>query len=304
MSNPKMSSTPILMKTLFMKAFFLVFLLIIASNNSFSQNNSNEDDRIKIRLGFTSVNNLHRQILVTVDENATSGIDFGYDAENFENHIDDMYWMVDNRKFLIQGTNIIDETIVLKLGLHTGTDGYNTISVVDLINIPENLSIGILDKETNTYYNFKQSDSFSIYLEAGEYLNRFELNFSNQDTNENNNSEDESDDNEDESTNDASDEDNTPEVETVLNDEIIKEEATIKYSFINSSNSISIKNIGKRTIRSVNIFNITGQLIKQFRNIKVVNNAALIPVDNINSGNYIIILNTDSERLSKKVIIK
>ncbi len=67
----------------------LSILFIAISFCAFSK--SNGDNRIKIRLGFTSVNNIHRQILVTVDENTTAGVDFGYDAENFENRQDDMY---------------------------------------------------------------------------------------------------------------------------------------------------------------------------------------------------------------------
>ena len=124
------------MKTYSIKTSILVFLLVVLSNNVFCQNNSDEDDRMKIRLGFTSVNDLHRQLLVTVDTNTTQGIDFGYDAENFENHIDDMYWMIEDRKFLIQGIDVIDEATVLPLGLHTETNGNNIISIEGLSNVP------------------------------------------------------------------------------------------------------------------------------------------------------------------------
>ncbi len=143
------------MNTSSFKESILAFLFLFISNSVTCQNNSDGDDRMKIRLGFTSANNIHRQILVTVDSNTTTGIDFGYDSENYENHVDDMYWMIENRKFVIQGINEIDATTTLPLGLHTGTTGNHTISIAGLANVPEDLEIGLLDTETNTYYNIK-----------------------------------------------------------------------------------------------------------------------------------------------------
>lgn len=242
---------------------------------------------MKIRLGFTSVNNLHRQILVTVDSNATSGIDFGYDAENFENHVDDMYWMIDDRKFIIQGTNHIDETTILPIGLHTGANGNNTISIEELINVPEDLEFGVLDKETNTFYDIKQCDSFTIELPAGEYLSRFEFIFINNDQSEDGecNCEEEE------------------ETDHELDIEETDRTDNLDISFINSTKSISIKNLGVKTIKSVQVFSLTGELVAQFINIDIIDKS-LIHTYDLNPGNYILIVSTNKETLSKKVLIQ
>lgn len=294
------------MKTFSLKASLLTLLLVVFSNNVLCQNNSDGDDRMKIRLGFTSSNNIHRQILVTEDSNTTEGVDFGYDAENFENHTEDMYWMIENRKFLIQGTNAINETTILPLGLHTDTNGNNIISIEDLINVPEDLEIVILDKQTNTYYNIKETSSVSIHLTAGEYLNRFELIF------ENNNEEDSSS-NEDTSE-DISNEEEVEDVveeivviedivENITYTEVDTKEKVIELNYINRIKSISIKNIGQQTIKSVNIYSITGQHISEFNNINAVDQT-LIKAYNLNAGNYILILTSDLGRITKKVSVR
>jgi len=225
---------------------------------------------MKIRLGFTSVNNIHRQILVTADTNATSGIDFGYDAENFENHIDDMYWMIDDRKFLIQGIDVIDETTSLQLGLHTNTSGDNIISIDELINVPNDLEIGIFDNITNTYYDIRQNSSFTINLPEGEYLSRFTLKF----VNDNN-----------------------------LSIEDIENSTNLELSYINSIKSISIKNIGSQIIKSVEVYNINGQLITKYNDINATDHA-LIQTYNLITGNYVLILTTDLGKTSKKVTVR
>ncbi|AUC81065.1 hypothetical protein CW733_02520 [Lacinutrix sp. Bg11-31] len=81
---------------------------------------------MKIRLGFTSVKNIHRQLLVTADTNATSGIGFCYNANSFENHPYNMYWTISDRLFLIQGIDIINEYSILALGLDISTAAVST----------------------------------------------------------------------------------------------------------------------------------------------------------------------------------
>jgi hypothetical protein len=280
------------MKTYSNKISLLLFLLLVVSNDAFCQNNSDGDDRMKIRLGFTSPNNLHRQILVTVDSNTTPGVDFGYDAENFETNADDMYWMIENRPFLIQGINVIDATTTLPLGVHTSTNGNIIMSIEELKNVPEDLEIGILDKQTNTYYNIKNTTSSNIHLNAGEYLNRFELKFLSEDA---------------VNTTPSEEEENEQvigeNIETDFENEVIGEELKMELNYINKIKSISIKNIGEQNIKVVYVYSITGQLIKLFKNIKAVDQA-LIKTYNLKSGNYILILTSDAGSMTKKVSVQ
>lgn len=271
------SLKPSLLSILFLTSFF----------NAFSQTNG--DERMKIRLGFSSANQIHRQILVTEDSNATAGIDFGYDAESFENHPDDMYWMIGTRTFLIQGIDIINQDSVLPLGLHTATDGVSTISIDELINVPEALEIVIFDNNNNSYHNIKGNSGFTIDLPAGTYLNRFELRFLNN--------------NEDSTSNE---EEETEENITVIeaNNETQEVVGTkLKLQFFNNTKSITINNPNSQTITSVEIFNLNGQLKTQY-NLVTPEHKIVIQTNNLSKGTYILVLNTESKRLSKKILIK
>lgn len=248
-----------------LKSAFLSVALFAICSTLFAQAN---DSRMKIRLGFTSVNNIHRQILVTVDENSTTGIDFGYDAETFENHQDDMYWMIDDRKFLIQGLDILDQDSALPLGLHTGVDGISTILIDGLENIPETLEIVIYDNKTSTYHNIKDNSGFSIELPAGSYLDRFELRFA--DLTEETNSDEENNEEEEDNASEEEiiEEEVIAEIETVIEEDVTIEDIKIKLQFINRTNSIAINNPGLQKISSVEIYNLNGQLKAQYNNLQ------------------------------------
>lgn len=79
----------------------------------------NSDTRLKIRLGFDSPSNLHRQLLLTEDLNTTPGFDWGYDAQVYDIQIDDIFWMIDTDKYVIQSTNEINSETVIPLGITT-----------------------------------------------------------------------------------------------------------------------------------------------------------------------------------------
>ncbi|APX99944.1 hypothetical protein BWR22_06355 [Lacinutrix venerupis] len=252
---------------------------------------------MKIRLGFTSTTNTHKQILVTVDNNATAGIDFGYDAEIFNTNPDDIYWIIDNRKFNIQGIDNIDENSILPIGVHTAIDGDYTIVIDQLQNVPEDREIFLFDKEDNTYYNIKNNTGVSLTLNAGDYVNRFELRFINEiETTE----EEEEEEN---STTDNTDEED----EDVFGINIdislgLKAEAGVQIQFLNNSKQISINNPATAPITSVEIYSFSGKLKAKYNSIgkeeKIV-----IQTNNLKSGQYILRVNSDVESKSKKILV-
>src|SRR5690606_20565142 len=68
------------------------------TNNTFTED---VDTRMKFRFGFNSINTIHRQILLTIDENATEGVDWAFDGKLYEEQMDDMYFIIDNNKYTI-----------------------------------------------------------------------------------------------------------------------------------------------------------------------------------------------------------
>ena len=72
-------------------------------------------------------------MLLTIDENTTEGVDWAYDAKLNEDQTDDMFWMIDNDKYIIQGSDDAEVTAVYPLGVIVNEDGLNSITIDELI---------------------------------------------------------------------------------------------------------------------------------------------------------------------------
>lgn len=229
------------------------------------------DTRMKIRLGFNSVNTLHRQILVTADSRASIVYDWGFDALLNEVQQDDMSWMIDTEKYTIQGTDVFTEATILPLSIKTSDDGLNNISIDGLENIPDNLDIYAHDIELDIYHNLRTDGRYEIYLAAGEYADRFELTFS---------------DNPSLSTEDFVNQDN------------------LQVYFANTKGSIIIHNPKMVNLDAAEMFNILGQSVIRIDNLEPTNYHE-IKVTGLSTGTYIINLEkTDGNMITKKVIVK
>lgn len=229
-------------------------------------NANNDDGRIKLRLGFNSVNEMYRQLLVTVDERATLEYDWGFDGKNLDDQMDDMSWIIEDENYLIQGINEINESTVLPIGIKTRNDGNNTITIDDLVNFPEDIQVYLRDKELDTYHNLRTS-AFQINLPAGEYLNRFEIAFTNQSLSV-----------EDFETN------------------------NLDVFFANTTESIVINNPKNIQIDAVKIINMLGQTAYRFNKMETKSYLEL-KTKNLSSGTYIIKLKTEIGEISKKVLV-
>ncbi|WP_298556255.1 LamG-like jellyroll fold domain-containing protein [uncultured Algibacter sp.] len=241
----------------------------VAHKNGSKTNNvvNGNDSRMKLRIGFNSVNTLQRQLLITVDKNATSGYDWGYDSKYIDTQVDDMYWLIGNNKYIIQGINEINHETIIPLGIHTKTDGYNSIKIDDLKNVQSDLEIYLYDKELNIYHDLRQS-KYETYLEVGEYLNRFEITFSKNNT-----------------------------LDTQEN-----ENKKIEVYFSNEKNDIVINNPASKQIEYVEMFNILGQTLFRF-NSNTNQKRIKYNAKQIKTGNYILKIETEFGMISKKVLI-
>jgi len=227
-----------------------------------------EDGRMKFRIGFNSFNEVHRQLLLTVDENATANVDWGYDGSINEQQIDDMYWMIQDEKYVIQGTNVVTQETVVPLGIHVRDDGINTITIDHLENVPQDVEIYVLDTEANTYKDLRAGD-YDVFLTSGDHLDRFSIVFK------------------------------TP---TLGNDDYDLPD-TFEVHYSNSEKSLVILNPTITGIDSIEIFNILGQSIQRFDDVPNKTNTQL-KVNNLSTGAYIIKLNAEIGTISKKVLVK
>ncbi|WP_417197597.1 LamG-like jellyroll fold domain-containing protein [Bizionia sp.] len=228
------------------------------------------DSRMKIRLGFNSVNTIHRQLLVTADDRASIDYDWGFDGLLNEVQIDEMAWVIHADKYTIQGINSFTEDTVLPLNIVTRDDGLNNITIDNLENIPSDLEIYVHDIALDIYHNLRTDGDYEFYLDAGEYADRFEITF--RDGNS-------------------------------LGTEDVTAQENLQVYFANAKGSIIIHNPKMVRLDAAEMFNIIGQSVIRIDTLEDTNYQE-IKVHGLSTGSYIINLEkTDGSIITKKVIV-
>ena len=240
-----------------------VFMRGMADNFSKSA-----DNRMKFRIGYSSTNTINRQLLLTIDSNTTSDIDWAYDGELNETQIDDMFWLINDEEFVIQASNDAEISAIYPLGIKISSDGLNTIKIDDLENVPDNFNIYLHDKVLNLYHDLRQSD-YSVFLNAGEYLNRFEVTF-------------------------GSD-------ELLGIDDHSNQSIDILYS--SDINQLVLINPNQIDVTSIVLFNMLGQSVTTYNTI-IKSSHSEYDV-NLSAGTYIVKLATKNQSvMTKKILVK
>ncbi len=280
------------------------------------------DLRQKLRLSFVSPEQFQREILLTVDENATLEYDRMYDGLNpggAEN--DDMKWMIDGQQFVIQAIKDIPQYLELPLLVTTTSSGFSSISISNIENENLNTDIFLKDVVQNSYTNLKE-DVFNIDLEPGVHSDRFyivfkvdqESNSTDNETADSDNETADSDKKPDDSNQDTTDEtddttgDSTTDNESETDQDIIttieinNEITELSLSFDNNNKMILISKNRNTSITSVSLYNLLGQVIKQWQPNS--NTSAIqLPVSEISTGTYLVNLQTETGIVTEKIII-
>lgn len=133
---------------------------------------STTDVRPKFRIGFDAPQINHRQLLLTIDENCTDGVDWGYDGETPQVLADDMYWLINNKEYVIQGIDSVFSGKEIPLGVFTTNGGVITIKIDALENPITGLKVGLKDTTLNIIHKLEETD-YQVTLSAGTYHDRF-----------------------------------------------------------------------------------------------------------------------------------
>ena len=145
----------------------------------------------------------------------------------------------------------------------------NSITIDSIENPKNNFEIFIHDKEFNIYHNLK-NDDYYVNLSAGEYLNRFEITFS---------------------------------INQTLNTPQENEDRAIEAYYSNEKRSIIIENPVSKQIKSIEIINILGQSMFKFEP-NSNKNYLEYGAKNFHTGAYILKIETEFGKVSKTVLIK
>jgi hypothetical protein len=233
--------------------------------------NTVNDPRSKIRLGFDSSNLIHRQLLVTIDSNTTSGFDRAYDGRMQEEQMDDMAWSLPNEKLQIQGVPAMDATTELPLFIKVNNNSRFSIKIDALRNVAPTQEIYVKDALLNTYVNIMNAIYTSPQLVAGTYEDRFSITFS--------------------------------DPSTLSNDSLEISATDIIVFTPNDAEELHIKRSVEIEIEELTIINMLGQQLKVW-DVADQNGIIRIDTSSIASGNYIIKMNTNYGIQTRKVIIK
>lgn len=238
------------------------------SNSTNSMATALEDLRMKFRIGFSSVNTIRRQLLLTIDENATPGIDWAYDGEMNEQQIDDMFWVINEDHYIIQASNETETTTRYPIGIKTNTNGINSIMIDALENVPSTIDIYLHDNELGIYHDLRNG-SYDIFLLSGTYLNRFAITFGIQ-------------------------EDLSLEDHNLIGIDVL---------YANNIDSIVVINPNQHRINNMKVFNMLGQSVSTIPNIKTQRYTEY-PIQNLSAGTYIVTLQTNTgTAITKKIIV-
>jgi len=243
-------------------------------NKAVDHFNDNSNDVVysdyytKIRLGFNTNNQYHRQLLIGfMGQNATDSLDVGYDGYQLDTKASDLYFLVKDGKFNIQGVGAFDVTKAYPLGVKTDTIGVVKFMIDDTEFLPLNQKIYIHDKTDSIFYDITKN-AVEVNLAAGSHNSRFELTFK------------------------------TDQPEVIEETELPESMVLIYNNKL--KNQLNITKNQEVTVNEVSVYNIIGQLIS---NVKEVANLNTIEVPfNVQKGAYIVKVYTDKGTVSKKVL--
>jgi hypothetical protein len=301
--------------TLLVLCCFFSVATFASNNNVTLQSNvyTVDDLRPKFRIGFNAPEIDHRQLLLTIDENTCDGFDWGYDAEIFQIFNDDMYWLIDNTKYVIQATNCIEGAKEFAIGIKTTNGGAISIELDQIENPIEGFTLYLKDKELNEIYNLEEG-AYQTTLLPGEYHSRYVIVFMNRQINL-----DESDILGDTTTNgdqlsigDGSnyirntkgDENNTvANNNQLIDDRFVKLSEQLIMYVPNGNNTLTIKNEDKIKINNLTLYNRLGQVTQVWNNVNRLNNDQIYLEINAKKGVYIIQAITEKGNISKRIIL-
>jgi len=251
------------------------------------QKNKQADTRSKIRLDFNSPMGYNRQILVGSDPNTTNGYDLGYDAQLNDNNLEDMFWLINNIEFVIQGVPNFGIKQILPLGIKINEAGVFNIKINKLENVGEDVNIYLKNLQDSTYFDLRKGD-FSMHLDPGTYNERFQIVFQIQKV-------------------------PTEEPVPVPEEEAVEEEqeaaddeeilaGEIEVFYVGNYREIAVLNPSKFKIERIVIYDMLGQIIQEYQNIPNEKEVKL-PVREFPAAVYAIKLYSGNKEISKSIIL-
>jgi hypothetical protein len=229
----------------------------------------------RVRIDFETPIGYVRHLLLgfTPDNAASDGMDYGYDALCFENLADDLNWMINDQRYVIQGVGAFNENKSYPFGMFLTNSGTISFSLNSLENFESPINVFIYDALNNSF-NQINDNSFNMNIDNGNYLNRFFITFQNI---------------------------NPPaganEALSIYNNSI----DNLIIRSIPNSKELLVDTRSNIRINKVEILNILGKKVSKISNINA--SKVILPVHHVNSKIIIVSVFTNFGVIRKKIII-
>ncbi|MCW2119530.1 LamG-like jellyroll fold domain-containing protein [Flavobacterium sp. 7A] len=229
----------------------------------------------KVRLGYTSAVNFHRQVLLGfMNDKATSLLDDGYDAYLFDDFPNDMTFFNNDTKLVIQGEGYFDKNTSMPLAVTADQTGKVVFTIDSFENFESDEKFYIHDKENNTYNNIT-NNPYEIIIDPGEYLNRFALTFN-----------------------------NINQEQTLSVTDSKTENELILVSYVHNSTILNIQNnTTKSIVKNVHLYDVGGKLVSNWNTRKLFQATIQLSLNKLSTGVYIVALETNTGKISKQIIV-
>ncbi|RIA09323.1 hypothetical protein OE09_1155 [Flavobacteriaceae bacterium MAR_2010_72] len=271
------------------KITYLCFLFVLcfsikgqaktADNSSTATAMVSEIQRVRVDfvnpLGYTR----HLLLAFTPNNAATDGVDYGYDARNIDTLPDDLNWMIEGDRYVIQGVGAFENTKYYPFGMFIANSGNVKISLTALENFNEAIDVFIYDSLLNTFTSLTDTD-YTNLVTKGEHINRFFITFS-----------------ENSSLIGASEANNA----LSLADTTFE---NTSFQYLNSSKELLIKTNSSTFLSDVIVYNTLGQRLLNLSHINA--NYVKIPLNDSQTRSSIIVslLTEDGKQLNKQLITR
>ena len=133
----------------------------------------------RVRINFTGPDGYTRFLLLgfTSDNAASDAYDYGYDALNIDNLPNDLNWMIEDQRYVIQGVGAFDTCKYYRLGMFLQDSGNIQISLNSLENFDTIISVFLYDIQQNSFTKLNNTN-FNLNITNGNYTDRFFIAFS------------------------------------------------------------------------------------------------------------------------------
>ncbi len=158
-----------------MKNFTYLCLAFFCCLTVYAQTESKSNIQ-RVRIDFKTPEGYVRHLLLafTKDNSATDGIDYGYDARNRDKLKDDLNWMINSQRFVIQGVGAYSEFKRYPFGMFLTNSGPIEISLTALEHFDTSIPVFVHDAWSDTYHKINDL-SYRKIMESGVYHDRFFL---------------------------------------------------------------------------------------------------------------------------------